>query len=449
MNELNLAIVAGLVVFSAVLTLAYAALNNTRPGYLKEQSENGSAMARRALALIEVKGRLQITYQLCLALAQTLITAVLVVYLYEPMVENNGLEIALVVAVVVALSVLTITQIAPEGIGSAHAPRLYPLLTPFLAFVVWLLTPITAGLVLISKGLAGLFGGSQMVNTVTEEEVLTLVQSGNFEEDEKDMIYSVLQLDQRDARQLMVPRMDVVAVSIDDTLEQAAEVFTNSGFSRLPVYEGTIDNIQGILYAKDLLPLWRRGNFQTARIRDLMRTANFVPETLRADDLLQLMQKRNFHMAIVVDEYGGTSGLITIENLIEEIVGDIRDEYDQNEEIEHTQISETEHIVAGSMNISDINELLDLDIEEDANYDTIGGLIYATLGRVPHLGDRITRDNFELEVSAVEGRRIRKVKIYLTQPTDTTEPAERTPEPTEEPTPEPDSEASEPVDRGQ
>ncbi len=426
MNELNVAIVTGLVIFSAVLTLAYAALNNTRLGYLKEQSENGSATARRALSLLEAKGRLVITYQLCLALAQTLITAVVVVQLYEQVDEGSRLGAALLTAVVAALSVLTITQIAPEGIGSAHAPRLYPLLTPLLGFVVWLLTPITAGLILISKGLAALFGGSQMVNTVTEEEVLTLVQSGNFEEDEKDMIYSVLHLDQRDARQLMVPRMDIVAVSIDDTLEQAAEIFTNSGYSRLPVYEGTIDNIQGILYAKDLLPLWRRGNFQTARIRDLMRTANFVPETLRADDLLQLMQKRNFHMAIVVDEYGGTSGLITIENLIEEIVGDIRDEYDQNEEIEHTQISETEHIVAGSMNISDINELLDLDIEEDANYDTIGGLIYATLGRVPHLGDRIIRDNYELEVSAVEGRRIRKVKITLTRPIETqSEPVER------------------------
>jgi putative hemolysin len=419
LNELNVAIVAGLMIFSAVLTLAYAALNNTRPGYLKEQSEDGSATARRALSLLEVKSRLVITYQLCLALTQTLVTAVIVVHLHETAAANSRLEAALLAGLIVALSVLTITQIAPEGIGSAHAPRLYPLLTPFLGFVVWALTPITAGLILISKGLAALFGSSQMVNTVTEEEVLTLVQSGNFEEDEKDMIYSVLQLDQRDARQLMVPRMDIVAVSIDDTLEQAAEIFTNSGYSRLPVYEGTIDNIQGILYAKDLLPLWRRGNFQTARIRDLMRTANFVPETLRADDLLQLMQKRNFHMAIVVDEYGGTSGLITIENLIEEIVGDIRDEYDQNEEIEYTKISDTEHIVAGSMNISDINELLDLDIEEDANYDTIGGLIYATLGRVPHLGDRITRDNYELEVSAVEGRRIRKVKITLMQPTET------------------------------
>lgn len=411
LDELNSVLIVVFVLFSMVLTLAYAALNNMRPAHVRELSENGNKTAIRALVLINSKSKLIITYQLCMALSQTIITVLLVHALYEPIIREAGLGAALLVGVFIGIVLLIVVQIAPEGVGSVYAKALYPLLTPILDWVVWLLTPITMLLILASKGLAGMFGGSALVNTVTEEEVLTLVNSGDFEENEKDMIYSVLQLDQRDARQLMVPRMDVVAVESNETLETAADLFTNSGFSRMPVYNGTIDHISGVLYAKDLIPFWRRGKQRGKLVKDLMRNAYFVPETLAADELLQTMQKRNGHMAIVVDEYGGTSGLITIENLIEEIVGDIRDEYDQNEEIEYTEISENEYSLAGSMNIAHINELLDLDIEEGTDYDTIGGYLYMKLGRVPHLGDKVEEDDFDVIVNSIEGRRIRKVNI--------------------------------------
>ena len=413
LEETSLLLIVILSVFSALLTLAYAALNNTRPSMMKEQAETGNKTAVRALALIGSKSKLVITYQLCMALAQTLITAVLIHGLWNPFIAENGLGVGLGIGAITAIVMLIITQVAPEGIGSVYARALYPFLTPILDWVVWLLTPATWLLIALAKLLAGLVGGDEKVNTVTEEEILTMVNSGEFEDDEKDMIYSVLQLDQRDARQLMVPRMDVVAVEVNDSLEKAADQFVGSGFSRIPVYEGTIDHVVGLLYAKDLITLWRSGEAKKKHIKEFVRSAFFVPETLRADDLLQTMQKRNTHMAIVVDEYGGTSGLITIENLLEEIVGDIRDEYDQNEELEYTEVAPHEYLLAGSMNIADINEVLDLDIEEGTDYDTIGGFIYATLGRVPHLGDTLSSDSFDVTVRSIEGRRIRKVHLLV------------------------------------
>lgn len=448
MNEINLAMIAVLVVFSAVLTLAYAALNNTRPAHIRELAENGSKTAAHALVLMRSRSKLSITYQLVMALSQTVITVLLVHGLYDPLMRQLGLPAAMLAGALIGILLLIVIQIVPEGVGSVYARQLYPFLTPLLGWVVWLLTPVAVLLIFVSKALAGLVGGSELVNTVTEEEVLTLVNSGDFEEDEKDMIYSVLQLDQRDARQLMVPRMDVVALESRETLEKAADQFVMSGFSRMPVYDDTIDRIIGVLYAKDLIPFWQRGTQRGKTARDLMRTAYFVPETLRADDLLQAMQKRNGHMAIVVDEYGGTSGLITIENLIEEIIGDIRDEYDQNEEIEYTEITEDEYTVSGSMNISDINELLDLEIEQGKDYDTIGGYLYAKLGRVPHLGDIIEDEHFEVIVNSLEGRRVRRVtvirKIPLTSTTTqtTTTPVVPTPETPEIPESEPMAEPS-------
>lgn len=413
MDEGSLILIVLLFLFSAFMTLAYAALNNMRPAQLEEMAENGSSRARDALALINRKSHLMITYQLCMALSQSLITVILVFTLFEPLMMSYGAAVGLAAAAVTVVVALIITQVVPEGVGSAYARQLYPWLTPALSWIVWLLMPVTWLLIGVSRLLAGLFGGAELVNTVTEEEILTLVNAGEFEEDEKDMIYSVLQLDQRDARQLMVPRMDIVAIEVNASLEEAADKFISSGFSRIPVYENVIDNIVGVVYAKDLLRVMRNEGRHTTSLRDLARTPFFVPETLRADDLLQTMQKRNVHMAIVVDEYGGTSGLVTIENLIEEIIGDIRDEYDQNEEVEYTALSDHEYLMAASMNIADINELLDLKIEDGQDYDTIGGFIFSELGRLPHVGDTIDRETFTVTVRSIEGRRIRQV--YLTK----------------------------------
>jgi CBS domain containing-hemolysin-like protein len=177
----------------------------------------------------------------------------------------------------------------------------------------------------------------------------------------------------------MVPRIDMVAVDIETSLDEALATLIESGYSRIPVYDGSIDNIKGLLYAKDLLSLWRSGDPTAQKlIRDIIRPAYFVPENKRADDLLKEMQTRKIHMAMVVDEYGGTAGLVTIENLIEEIIGDIVDEHDVNEEAEYIRHGPQEYTVDGSIDLDDFNELLDVELPTEES-DTLGGFIYTHL----------------------------------------------------------------------
>jgi putative hemolysin len=266
-------------------------------------------------------------------------------------------------------------------------------------------------------------GGSDVAKTVTDEEILSLVDSGQLEgvieSEEKEMIRSVLEFGETLVREVMVPRLDVTALDLESPLPKAIHEFVDSGHSRIPVYEEKIDNIKGVLYAKDLLHVVDTGELSQRSIRDLMRPAYFVPETKRAETLFKEMQARKVHLAIVVDEYGGTAGLVTIEDLVEEIVGDIQDEYDQNEEAEYVQIGENDYTFDGSINLDDFNSLMKSDLSSEDN-DTLGGYIYGVLGRVPDAGETLEVDDGDgklvMHIDSVDGRRIRKVHVTRIQP---------------------------------
>ncbi|MFQ5934310.1 MAG: hemolysin family protein [Dehalococcoidia bacterium] len=283
-----------------------------------------------------------------------------------------------------------------------------------------------------SQSAAGVFGrlrslfgrkraptnGSQstiLVNTEGVEEVL--------EEDEQLMIRSIIKLDQTLVREIMVPRTDVVAMDVNTSLSDMIRVVIERGFSRIPIYEGTIDNIIGVLYAKDLLRLWGQSD-EKLDVQEVARKPHFVPETKRVDELLQEFRQKRVHMAIVVDEYGGVAGLVSLEDLMEEIVGEIEDEFDIGEtQIE--KISSSEVIVDARMGIDQLNEALSLNIQGE-DFDSIGGFILDALGHIPSPGDTIQADGFAISVLSTTGRRIRKVKI-----TKTTSPEEEPQEPTE------------------
>lgn len=404
--------ILGLILLGSLLTVAYAALVNTRQTPLREQSDAGNTSAKRVLSLLVPRSSLTLTYLISQTLLNFFIAYLATRHYILPFVATYGEIGGIAIALLLALGVLILTNVAAEGVGSAYPEAIARTASPLL--VVWMavFSPLTTLMIGLSKLTASAFGGERYVNTVTEEEIMTMVNAGEIAEGEKDMIYSVLQLDERDARQLMVPRMDVVAINVNATVEQALDTFIGSGFSRIPVYEETIDNVVGLLYAKDLLVTWRNGGATTRQIREMLRNAFFVPETLSADDLLKRLQQENVHMAIVVDEYGGTSGLVTIENLIEEIIGDIRDEYDQNEEAEYIKVNDNEYVIDASMNIADINDMMSLHID-DSEYDTLGGYIYTEMGHVPHVGEMLENPSFTLTVRSIEGRRIRKVHFLL------------------------------------
>lgn len=390
-----------------------------------ELADKGDPRALAVIRLVEGKAQLYITYKFTVIFLHFLTAAATTFWLTLPLMMMGAQALGLLVLLGAGLAALILGDLVPESVATRYADRLALRLVGTMRALMLALWPIVALVLALSRLISSLFGSAQVINTVTEEEIMTLVSAGHsdgtIEEEEKEMIYSVLQLDERSARELMTPRMDIVAIDINATVTDALKAFAKSGFSRIPVYEDNVDNISGLLYAKDLLTLWESGGLanREAGIRDLVRPAFFVPETKRADELLKELQNRKIHMAIVVDEYGGTAGLVTIENLIEEIVGDIRDEHDVNEEADFVQSDNGDYIIDATMNLDDVNELLDIDLKsEDA--DTLGGYIFAEIGRVPSVGDVVETEQVILRVAEIEGRRIRKIIAMLKKTDDIT-----------------------------
>jgi CBS domain containing-hemolysin-like protein len=222
------------------------------------------------------------------------------------------------------------------------------------------------------------------------------------------MIYSIFQFGDTLAKEIMVPRIDVLTLDINSTLAEARETFVSAGHSRVPVYEDTVDNVVGLLYAKDLLSV-KNDAGSIADHRELLRLVYFVPEAKKVDELLAEMQTRSMHMAIVVDEYGGVAGVVTLEDIVEEIIGEIRDEYDESEEMPYQKISDDEYVFLGRVDLDIFNEIMGTEIATE-NADTIGGYIYGEIGDVPVGGETLTAEDVILTVDQVVGRRITKVR---------------------------------------
>ena len=404
----------------AAVSLMNAALQTVSDAAMRERAQDGDETARRYLALTEDSLRLSMTVSITHILTRFAFAVLLVLLVIESFASGGvGARLALAVASVFVGAGLTLIvgDLAPEAIGTAHAESIVGRSVGPMRLLHVIVSPLTAFVLMISRLLSRIFGGDAlaMVNLVTEEEIMSLVHAGHsggaIEEDEKDMIASVLQLDESSARELMTPRIDIVALKADATVGEALSAFADSGFSRIPVYEESIDSIKGLLYAKDILTVVKDGeDFARREIGELARPAYFVPETKAADALLKELQEKNVHLAIVVDEYGGTSGLVTIENLIEEIVGDIRDEHDFAEEEDYVEVGDGSYLIEASMDLDDINSLLGCSIDTSAA-DTLGGYIYWTLGRVPQADETIETDILRMTVQSIDGHRIRKVKV--------------------------------------
>jgi len=415
----GLIIILVLVAVHAIIAIAYAALSNIRQSIIKEHAESGSKRARRILELV-VSPHFTVTYQLLTMLLAFMIAGVTVLMVAEPATGDNtdAGAILLTGAWLVGIGSLTLTlgYLVPESIGSTYAQALTYPAAGFMNLLMLIFSPVVIVILQASALISRLFNSSGLVNTITEEEIMSLIDAGHsggsIEEEEKDMIYSVLQLDQTRVSEVMVPRIDIIAVEINDPIEIAGNKFIESGYSRIPVYEEHIDNVRGLLYAKDLLAFWNQSddNDTSMTTGKMMRPAYFVPETKRVDELLKEIQTQRVHLAIVVDEYGGTAGLVTIENIIEEIIGDIQDEYDLHEEDEYTELGPDEYSVDSSIDLDDLNNLLDVDLPTEDS-DTLGGYLYTQFGRVPLIGETIDDDKLTITVQAVDGRRIRKVHI--------------------------------------
>jgi putative hemolysin len=431
-------VLLGLLVLNGFLVMARAALINVRKLRLRQLIDEGVKPARTAERLAEDASRLLATTQLGMMLTSVFAGATVATMSaphlaksIEPWLHQASSPVAFVVVVVLtALVMLLFGELVPETIAVRHSERLALWLARPLAILAWLAMPLVRSLVWLSNAFSRLFGAGQRgeMPFVTEEEIKTLVDAGEEEgviqQDEKAMIYSIFELGDTLAREVMVPRIDVVALDVATPMMDALDAIMEAGHSRIPVFEETIDNVVGVLYAKDLLPYLRQGRTDVP-LKSILRAAYFIPETKKAGDLLPDLQQRRVHMAIVVDEYGGMAGLVTIEDLLEEIVGEIQDEYDTEEPYVEF-VNDNEYVFDARVHLDDLNRLMMVSLPTEDN-DTLGGFIYTELGKVPVVGDQASFADLCFTVESVAGRRIQKVRVERqcsTPPPEQKEPEE-------------------------
>jgi gliding motility-associated protein GldE len=311
---------------------------------------------------------------------------------------------------VMTLLVLIFGEITPKGVATRNSERISLLVARPIAMLVKLLYPVVKVLVFITKPIVTAFGGKSNIPFVTEEEIKMLVEVGEkegiIEKEEKEMIKGIFEFGETTAKEVMVPRIDMKCISADATLDDGIKLALETGHSRFPVFEESVDNIIGILYTKDIL---RYLDKRKLKLRQITRPAYYVPETKKLDELLEEMQEKKTQIAIVVDEYGGTAGLVTLEDIIEEIVGEI---WEEHEVIERPiqKIDDNSAIVLAKASIEDVNEELGINLPEE-EFETIGGLIFNALGKIPTIGEAVEINGVSLIVEKMRGRRISLVKV--------------------------------------
>lgn len=330
----------------------------------------------------------------------------------------SGKNVTLFVTVVMTIMILIFGEITPKTYSSNYPEKVALKLGRPIELLSILFGPVLKMLNGITTFIIRIFGGDMTRNRamISEEEIKTLVdvgeEAGILEKKEKEMINNIFEIGNITVAEVMVPRIDMIYLEEESTLDDALNRIMDYGYSRIPIIRDTIDNVIGILYAKDLLIYSRQveGNKEKFDIKNLMRPAYFVPESKKVDDLLKEMQKQKLHIAIVLDEYGGTLGLVTIEDILEEIVGEIFDEYDDEINLIE-RLSDRSLIVDAKASIEEINEVLGADLPED-EYESIGGFAFNILGRIPVKGDEIEYKNVKIKILNVHDRRIKQLEIY-------------------------------------
>ena len=318
---------------------------------------------------------------------------------------------------VLTVAILVFGEITPKNYATINAEKITLRYIPVIRFFMAGMTPVIFIINLFSRGIMFLLrvDPSAADRAMTEEDLRTIVdvshEDGIIESDEKEMIYNVFDLGDANAKDIMVPRVHVTFANVDNTYEELIEIFREDKFTRLPVYEENPDNIVGIINMKDLL-LYDKN--ETFNIKDIMRKPHFTYEYKNISELLVEMRDSTFNIAIVLDEYGEMAGLITLEDILEEIVGEIHDEYDEQEDEKIQQISKNEYIIEGSLNLDDVNDHLGTSLESE-DYDSLGGFIIELLDdRLPEVNDEVnTEDGIRLVVEKLDKNRVELVHVYL------------------------------------
>ena len=421
----ELGVIAVLILFNGVFSATEIALVTIRRSRLQQLIDEGSRGAVLVQRLKDNPGRFLAVIQIGINFLGFLASAFAAVSLVDGMetwlAQFGPLQgIAGGIALIVVTGLLTLFtivfgELVPKQIGLAHAERVAFSTSRFIDVLGVIFGPLVALLTWTTRRISRLFRADVAADErISAEELRLIIEQGGeqgiLEAEEEQMIHAVIELGDQRVHEVMVPRIAMITLPASANMEEAIDKVVNEGHSRVPVFEETIDEIVGILYAKDLLPYLKGSAGDPPSLRTLLRTPVFVPESMSVDDLLHEFQRRKVHIAIVLDEYGGTAGLVTIEDLLEEIVGEIQDEYDEEEPL-IVKLSEDEARIDGRADVDDLAELfgMTLALEDEDEFDTLGGLIYHRIGGVPKPGDQVVVDGLRLTVETTDGRRVGKV----------------------------------------
>ncbi|MBK9715592.1 MAG: HlyC/CorC family transporter [Kouleothrix sp.] len=406
-----------LLAFTSAVDAALSAIGRHRLNLMQEEASARATMVARLLS-----DPYRFKAAILLLNAAAIITATALTQLL-----TGGLSLGWRVGALalLLLLILILSEALPKALAIRNPARAARLLAGPMSLITGLLWPLISTISIITGPIVRLVSGSvsAQLPLVTEEELRLLVnvgeEEGLIEPDEREMIEGIFSFGDTVVREVMIPRVDIKALEEHASLDEALDLVMAHGHSRIPVYHETIDQIVGILYAKDLLRGLRSGRREglpgaAPALADLVRAPHFVPETMKVDALLKDLQTRKVHLAIVVDEYGGTAGLATIEDLLEEIVGEIQDEYDVEEPLVQI-VGEGELISDARVLLDDLNDLTGLQLSSDES-DRIGGLVYERLGRVPKVGDNVQLDDdIMITVLSIEGLRPRQLRLTYPQ----------------------------------
>lgn len=388
--------------FSATET-AFSCLNRIR---IKNKAENGNKRAALVLRLVDKYDEMLSTILVGNNIVNILCSSVATLFFVD-LLQDPDLG-ATVSTVVITVLLLIFGEISPKTIAKERPEGLAMFSAPILRFFMIVLKPV-AFVFKLWQSLLGVLFKSPADQGITEEELLTIVdeaeQDGNLDKDESELIRSAIEFNELEVRDIFTPRIDISAIPADITKEKAAEVFSETGYSRLPVYEGTLDNITGILYLKDF---YNTAYNRKTDIHEIIKPVIYVPRSKKISDLRKELQEQQLHIAVVTDEFGGTVGIVTLEDILEELVGEIWDEHDEIIR-EISEVDENKYIVSGKANIEKVFETLDMDSDFEAI--TVGGWVMEILERIPSTGETFTYQNLQVQVLKMMGRRIDQVEI--------------------------------------
>ena len=409
-----LVILVGFSAFFSASETAFSSLNQIR---LKSRAEDGDSSAARVLNMAEQYDKLLSTILIGNNIVNIAAASIGTILFTQMLGAERG---ATVSTIVLTIIVLIFGEVTPKSLAKEMPEKVATAVSPFLALLMALMTPLT-WLFTQWKKLLGRFVHSGEADTITEGELMTMVSEaendGELTDRESELIRSAIEFDDVEVEEILTPRVDVVAVEDDIPLEELAQTFAESGYSRLPVYHGTIDNIIGVVHEKD---------FYIARLKKATKIDDLVVPTLyttgstQISQLLRTLREQHHHLAVVVDEYGGTEGIITLEDILEELVGEIWDEHDEVTEDFRKQ-SDGSWLVSGSASVDDLYEELDLPEEEDIDSNTVNGLVQEKTCHLPKVGDRFTLGEYDGVVTRTAKRRVTEVRLTPAAPAEDAE----------------------------